>query len=65
MGLFTRKAVNSEEYEKLVKRLVDVEQTVRGLLLENDDLRNKVLRKIQNKTPERKFMVARPAAPQQ
>jgi len=52
MKLFKR--LNSEEYDTLTKRITDVSNsitvlatTVKSLQLENDDLRNKVLRKIQ------------------
>ena len=54
--LFTQK---TNDYETISKRLTDVinevetlKSKVKGLELENDDLRNKVLRKIQRKTEE-------------
>lgn len=51
-----------KDYETLSKRLVDLEQRVRNLELTNEDLLNKVLRKIQlkDKRDERKFAIPRP-----
>ena len=52
MWLF--KALNSKEYDTLFKRITELHSTVeqlstviKAVQLENDDLRNKVLRKIQ------------------
>ena len=50
MWPFTRKPekqLNSEEYERILKRSLDVESRLSRLELGADDLRDKVLRKIQ------------------
>jgi hypothetical protein len=45
-------AVHSDEYETLCKRWVDVEQRLRRLELNESDMRDKVLRKLQRFKPE-------------
>lgn len=54
MSFFSKKEtpkqdMHSKEYEELIKRVINVEQRVNGLEIENETLRNKVLRKIQFK----------------
>lgn len=41
------KQLNSDEYERILKRMLDVESRVSRLELSADDLRDKVLRKVQ------------------
>lgn len=47
MWFFRKKELESKEFETLYSRIVDVEQRVRRLELNEEDLRDKVLRKIQ------------------
>jgi len=49
---FQRKELNSIEYDTLVKRLSTCESKLNSLEIENETLRNKVLRKIQTKRDE-------------
>jgi len=50
-NLFKRaeKQLNSDEFEKLLKRSIDLEQRVRRLELNENDFRDKILRKLQRK----------------
>ena len=48
-NIFGKKELNSQEFETLLTRLINVEQRVRGLELSEEDFRDKVLRKIQKK----------------
>lgn len=50
---FTKKQLNSEEFETLSKRIIDLNSRVTQLELSADDLRNKVLRKLQKKEEKR------------
>jgi len=45
----TSKVINSEEFETLSKRMIDFNTRITQLELTQDDLRNKILRKIQTK----------------
>jgi hypothetical protein len=51
MGLFNRNTVNSDEYIELHKHLMKLETTINALLLDQETLRNKVLRKINTQSP--------------
>lgn len=42
-----KKELNSEEYEKLFKRIIDLEQRTNRLELNENSFRDKVLRKLQ------------------
>lgn len=44
------KPLKSEEFETILKRVIDLEQRIRRLELNEIDLRDKVLRKIQLKS---------------
>ena len=43
-------SLKSDEYESILKRVIDLEQRIRRLELNEVDLRDKVLRKIQMKS---------------
>lgn len=60
--MFERRVyITEEEYQTLLKRICNVETQIKSLSLENDDLRDKVLRKIQKKAePERRFLALHP-----
>jgi len=46
----TKTPLRSDEYETLLKRNIDNEQRIRRLELNEDDFRNKVLRKLKERT---------------
>jgi phage FluMu gp28-like protein len=54
------KQLQSDEYEKLLKRWVDVEQRVSRLELNESSFRDKVLRKIQKQQDETENYLSNP-----
>ena len=54
------KPLNSEEFEKILKRCVDLEQRIRRLELNEDDFRDKVLRKLQRREKEGTLEIEQP-----